>query len=154
MSEPAPSLDKECWQRALAALNRREHSRLELAGKLAAKGFERDQIEPVLGALIERGWLSDARYAGALARTRAAGGQGPRRIGVELARKGIEAEDADAALASCEVDWRMQARTLVVRRFGEDDLHGGPLARKAIVFLLRSGFDIDTARRALRADDC
>ncbi len=153
MSESAPTLDKECWQRALAALNRREHSRHELAGKLAAKGFEREQIEPVLGALIDKGWLSDARYAGAMARTRAAGGQGPRRIAVELARKGVDADHADAALASCEVDWRTQARTLVTKRFGEDDLHGGPLARKAMDFLLRRGFDIDTARRALRPDE-
>lgn len=138
--------------RALAALNRREHSRVELARKLRGGGFSDDEIEPVLDQLITRGWLSDARYAGAVARTRASSGQGPRRIQVELARQGVSEAEAHAALESCEADWKAQARALVVRRFGESDLRGSPNERKARDFLLRRGFDLDTVRGALRSE--
>lgn len=141
---------KDCWLRAVAALNRREHSQRELTRKLREGGFEDAVIAPVLEQLIERGWLSDSRYAGALARTRAASGQGPRRIHVELARQGITAENTEAALASCDGDWAAQARALVVRRFGEADLRGAPNERKAVDFLLRRGFDVNVARDALR----
>ncbi|MGQ0799907.1 MAG: regulatory protein RecX [Pseudomarimonas sp.] len=143
---------KDCWQRALAALNRREHSQLELTRKLKASGFEEEMIAPVLEQLIERGWLSDGRYAGALARTRASSGQGPLRIQVELARQGISADQAETALATCEGDWAAQARALVIRRFGESDLRGGPNERKAVDFLLRRGFDLSVARASLRDD--
>ncbi len=148
MESRTPS--KDCWLRALAALNRREHSQRELIRKLKASGFDDDVIGPVLQQLTERGWLSDSRYAGALARTRAASGQGPRRIQVELARQGITAEDAEAAVASCDADWPAEARALLVRRFGEHDLRGGPNERKAVDFLLRRGFDLNVARAALR----
>lgn len=107
-------------------------------------------IEPVLDRLVEKGWLNDARYAGAFARTRASCGQGPRRIQHELSRQGVQADDAESALESCEVDWKAQARALIVRRFGEANLRGSPHERKAMDFLLRRGFDVDVARAALR----
>ncbi len=141
---------KACWQAALAALNRREHARAELARKLSQKGFEEADVESAIERLVELGWLSDQRYAGALARTRAASGQGPGRIQAELARHGIDAESADEALASCEVDWSVRARELVVKRFGQAPLRGQPNERRALAFLLRRGFDIGTARAAMR----
>ena len=150
MSARTPS--KDCWLRALAALNRREHSQRELTRKLKVSGFEDDVIAPVLEQLIERGWLSDIRYAGAFARTRAASGQGPRRIQVELTRQGINADQAEVALATCDGDWSAQARALVIRRFGEGNLRGGPNERKAVNFLLRRGFDLSVARASLRDD--
>jgi len=149
VSDAFPALDRRCWQRALGALNRREHSRAELQGKLEADGFGSDHIAAVLDALIANGWLDDARYAGAMARTRTSAGQGPRRIKVELARKGVTEPDIDAALETCDVDWATQARALVVRRFGADDLRGSANARKAVEFLLRRGFSLDIARAAL-----
>jgi regulatory protein len=149
MSGDSREPGSECWLSALSALNRREHSRLELARKLQAKGYSEEEVESALDRLVEKGWLDDARYAGALARTRASSGQGPRRIQHTLARQGVTDEASEAALASCEVDWKRQARALVVRRFGAADLRRGPLQQKALAFLLRRGFDLDVARAAL-----
>lgn len=146
---------KACWLKALAALNRREHSRIELARKLAQKrgpdgeAYSEAVIEAVLDRLVERGWLSDDRYAGALSRSRVSRGQGPRRIQLELQRQGVADGIADQALADLDVDWPAQARELIIRRFGEQDLRRTPQERKALSFLLRRGFDLDIARRAL-----
>jgi regulatory protein len=155
MPAPIDEQFKKCWLQALAALNRREHSRLELGRKLALKlGADgevhpQERVESVLDRLVERGWLSDDRYAGALARSRVSRGQGPRRIQHELQRQGVADTIAEQALADCEVDWQAQARELVERRWGEEDLRRTPVERKALSFLLRRGFEMDVARRAL-----
>ncbi|MBA5828025.1 RecX family transcriptional regulator, partial [Escherichia coli] len=57
--------------RALGYLSRREYSRTELARKLAPYVGEDESVEPVLDALEQEGWLSDARFAESLVHRRA-----------------------------------------------------------------------------------
>ena len=47
---------------ALRLLARREHSSLELQGKLAARGFASEAIAAVLEVLADKQLLSDARF--------------------------------------------------------------------------------------------
>ena len=61
-------------QRALALLVRREHSRKELARKLAERGIERDAALAAVDRLAGDGWQSDVRFAEMLVRSRV--GQG------------------------------------------------------------------------------
>ena len=142
-------------QRALALLVRREHSRPELTRKLVARGIEAAEASAAVAKMAEAGWQDDIRFACSLARSRAAGGQGPVRIRAELASHGLDESvvaSAFAALAEAgEDDWLARARELVRRRFGPD-LGMLPVRRKAADFLLRRGFDGDCVRRAVRLD--
>lgn len=140
-------------QRALSLLVRREHSRKELARKLAERGVEREDASAAISKLTGDGWQSDARFAEMLVRTRAAHGHGPVRIRAELGTHGLDNESIEAALAAFEGDWAGTARDLARRRFGLDIGAGEPaLRRKAADFLYRRGFDGDMVRAALRPD--
>ena len=146
--EPTPA------QRALGLLVRREHSRKELADKLAARGIARDEAEAAVERMAAEGWQDDARFAASLARARAMSGYGPLRIRAELATHGLdEAMVAAAFEALAEAgddDWAARARALVQRRFGDGLAGDFARRRKAADFLLRRGFDGDAIRRATR----
>ena len=58
-------------ERALRCLAQREHSRAELARKLGSLG-EADEVNAELDRLTELGLLSDARFADAYVRAKAA----------------------------------------------------------------------------------
>ena len=140
-------------QRALALLVRREHSRKELARKLADRGIEREAASAAIERLTGDGWQSDARFAEMLVRTRAAHGQGPVRIRAELGMHGLDSDTIEAAMSGFDGDWRQAAGDLARRRFGLD-LAGADIAqrRKAADFLYRRGFDGDAVRAALQGD--
>ncbi len=140
-------------QRALALLVRREHSRKELARKLAERGIEAEAASAAIERLTGDGWQSDARFAEMLVRTRAAHGQGPVRIRAELGTHGLDNDTIEAAMSGFDGDWRQAAGDLARRRFGLD-LARADIAqrRKAADFLYRRGFDGDTVRAALQGD--
>jgi len=43
----------------LRLLARREHSQQELLNKLALRGFEQDDAQPVIDEMAEQGWQDD-----------------------------------------------------------------------------------------------
>jgi regulatory protein len=139
-------------QRALGLLVRREHSRKELARKLAARGVEAGEAAAAVERLAGEGWQDDTRFAAALVRGRAGAGYGPIYIRAELGTHGLGAEAIAAALDGYEGDWIDTARDLVRRRFGP----AGPLdlaqRRKAADLLARRGFEGDSIRAATRFD--
>ena len=138
------------YQRALGLLVRREHSRKELSRKLRAKGIESDDLDVALEKLARQDFQNDERFAAALARTRAASGQGPARIRSELATHGLPRDTIDAALDACERDWNASASDLIVRRYAGKNLSDPAIRRKAIDFLLRRGFEQKSAFAAVR----
>ncbi len=87
---------KTIEQICLRLLARREHSRRELLDKLALRGFNRDEAEPVISEMAEQNWQNDQRYADSYVRQRIASGYGPLRIGYELQQRGIVDVDLDA----------------------------------------------------------
>ncbi|HVI59263.1 MAG TPA: regulatory protein RecX [Luteimonas sp.] len=146
--EPSPA------QRALGLLVRREHSRKELARKLAARGVDQADAAAAVERMAASGWQDDARFATSLARSRASAGYGPLRIRAELGTHGLEAATIAAAFAALaeagEDDWAGQARQFARRRFGADLAADPARRRKAADFLLRRGFDGDAIRFATR----
>lgn len=140
-------------QRALALLVRREHSRKELARKLAERGIQEEAASAAIERLTGDGWQSDARFAEMLVRTRAAHGQGPVRIRAELGTHGLDNDTIEMAMEGFACDWRQAAGDLARRRFGLG-LASADIAqrRKAADFLYRRGFDGDTVRAALQGD--
>lgn len=139
-------------QRALALLTRREHSRKELARKLASRGVDTTEVEAAVARLAGEGWQDDGRFAESLVRSRVGSGYGPRHIRAELGTHGLDADAIASAMATFDGDWREVARELVKRRFGERGPADQAQRRKAAELLVRRGFDGDSVRAATRFD--
>jgi regulatory protein len=143
--------EPSAYQRALALLVRREHSRKELGRKLKAKGIEREDADVALDKLNKQDFQNDARFAETLARSRASAGYGPIRIRAELGTHSLSREDLDAAMDIIQTDWSESARILIDRKYGNKDLADPDVRRKAADFLLRRGFDQKTAFAVVKA---
>lgn len=133
-------------KRAVACLARREHSRAELARKLAAYGRE-EEIETVLLDLEQRGLLSDARAAAAYLRSR--GGQwGDARLRQDLRTRGLAADLIDGQVAEL-ADELERARGVWARKYAAAPADAKEWARQAR-FLQSRGFSSETIRRLLK----
>ena len=99
-------------------LARREHSRRELLDKLALRGFERSEVQPIIDELVEQNWQNDARYAECFVRERIAKGYGPIRIVYELQQRGIKDIDPDAQ-AEEQGGWQQLALEVYLRKYGD-----------------------------------
>jgi regulatory protein len=136
----------ELRQRAIRWLARREHSRLELARKLAPHGT-REEIDAMLAQLESEGLLSDSRYAEAYLRSH--GDRfGSARLRRTLRDKGIAAEVAAAPLEELagELD---RARGVWAKKFGMAPGNPREWARQAR-FLQSRGFATEIIRRLLK----
>jgi len=135
-------------ERALRHLARRDHSRAELARKLAPHGSA-EEIDEVLTRMTELGLLSDDRFAEAWVRGKA-GRFGTTRLRHDLARRGVARDTIDAALANeCMDDEIARARTLWNSKFGTAPGDAREWARQAR-FLQSRGFASDVIRRLLK----
>ncbi|VXC68099.1 Regulatory protein RecX [Pseudomonas sp. 8Z] len=102
---------------AMDLLARREHGRVELAGKLRRRGASDELIESVLDRLTEEGLLSEARYLESFVSARARSGHGPLRIREELVQRGLARAQVEQALRDCGIDWFAQLRDTWQRKF-------------------------------------
>lgn len=142
--------------RAVRLLARREHSRAELARKLAqarhGKGPPSDPVDPVAVAVVldeleHLGLLSDARFATQRARQRSER-YGNSRLRHELQQKGVAAPVAMEAIEALTGTEHQRALALWQRRFGQLAQSPSERARQGR-FLQARGFSMDTIRRVL-----
>jgi len=137
--------------RAIAYLARREHSRSELAGKLARHAEDPDEIPPLLDELVRRKLLSDNRYAEARVHALA------RRFGVTRIESELRAQGVDrAAIAHATRDARTteiaSAREAWRKRFGTPPKDALERARQ-MRFLRGRGFSYEAIRKAVGAPE-
>ena len=138
----------ELRQRAIKLLARREHSRAELARKLAPLGTQ-EEIDTVLADLAQSGLLSDARAAAAYVRTHAAR-FGTARLRQTLRQKGIDSEVIAAEIAASDApDEMARARAVWARKFAAAPADAKEWARQAR-FLQSRGFASDVIRKLLK----
>ena len=145
--KPEPSLRA----RALGLLARREHSRQELARKLANHAPEPGELESLLDDFERRGWLSERRVIEQLVHARRRR-FGPRRIHQDLLAKGISEdliEEKVAELAGNELE---AARDVWRRKFGIMPKSAAERARQ-IRFLQGRGFTLEAIMRVLKDRD-
>jgi len=140
-------------RRAVRLLARREHTRAELARKLAPHGAE-DEIETVLDELARTGLQSDARCAESLVRSQA-GRLGAARLRQALRQKGVAAELIDAqltALSNQLPDEPARARAVWSKKFAAPPADAREWAQQAR-FLQGRGFSAETIRAVLKDSD-
>jgi regulatory protein len=131
----------------------REHSRLELQRKLAARGHDRAAIGEALAGLAGRGLLSEARMAEAYVAERLRKGFGPVRIRHELRERGIPDALIDPHLEQSALEWLALIAAVSDKKFGPGP--GGDrkeLARRAR-FLEYRGFPAELIGRFLYGDN-
>ena len=143
---------RSSYDSALGLLARREHSARELKSKLALRGHDAGEAGAAIDRLKDQHYQDDDRFAGALARRRAAQGYGPRRIAAELKSHGLGDAAIRSATASVEADWVSIASTQLQRHYGPGAAADFDERGKRAAFLLRRGFDPATVRAVTRAE--
>ncbi|MCC2595376.1 recombination regulator RecX [Pusillimonas sp. MFBS29] len=133
--------------RAIGYLSRREHSRQELARKLAPFSEDAHDIELLLDQLERENWLSNERFAHSLLNRRASR-QGTSRILNELRQHGVsEAAIADAGQQLHATEFE-RARAVWEKKFGQPPSNPREYARQ-YRFLASRGFAAESLRRIL-----
>ncbi|MGA8515217.1 MAG: recombination regulator RecX [Burkholderiaceae bacterium] len=135
--------------RALRALAAREHSRAELARKLASFETEPGELATLLDELCAKGFINEQRVADSLAYRRGAK-LGTARVVQELKARGVEASavlEATAALKATE--WE-RAREVWRKKFGSNAADADRL--KQMRFLASRGFAPEVIRRVVGGD--
>jgi regulatory protein len=152
LTEAQSALKSSLRRGAMDLLARREHSRAELASKLARKHEEgRDLIPQVLDQLEADKLLSDARFAEAYVRYRRNKGFGPLLIGQELRQRGITGELLETSLDSTAAVWQESLQALLARKSkGDGTAQTDTRTRQKLFrFCLSRGFNSDQVYRAI-----
>jgi regulatory protein len=137
-------------ERALNLLARREHSRAELARKLAPHA-EGGEVDALLDDLERENLLSDTRYAEMLANARS-GRHGSLRLRADLRDKGVPAAVIEVALAEARESDLDAARAVWLKKFGAAPRDAAERA-KQMRFLAGRGFPVDVVRRVVGGED-
>jgi regulatory protein len=131
-------------------LARREHSRAELARKLAPHG-EAEEITALLDQLEQENLLSNTRFAESLAHTRAAR-HGSVRLKSELREKGVPETVITEVVGQAREADLAAARAVWLKKFGEPPVDAKERAKQQR-FLLGRGFPSEVVRRVVGGEE-
>lgn len=140
--------------RAVSYLAARAHSRHEIEEKLLRIGYRPCTVEMVLYKLERERLLNDADFARQWVEARAARKLGRQRIALELRRKGISADESEAALEAIDGEEQLAnatslaAKALIRAKKDEDPRK---TAQRIHAMLARRGFGWDIAKEAVSA---
>jgi regulatory protein len=131
----------------------RDRTVLEVRRHLEAKRVEPDTIEQAVAELSALGYLDDARFAQRFVEDRRTlDNWGNERIERKLVASGIDADLITAALVTGDAaETQLEAAlTILTRRFRTPPETGRDRER-ALGFLVRKGYELETAYDAIRA---
>jgi len=139
---------------AFRLLSRRQHSKFELTQKLIRRGYSKEEIEPVLFQIEEKGLLDDVEFTKAYLNERLAKKRvGINKIKAELLKKGIEPKIIEKILGQADVSISEQTaldlsrKKLEVLKRKESD--SSKIKQKLAAFLFTKGFETDLIRNIL-----
>ncbi len=144
---------RHALDRAVAYLAARARSRREVEQKLLQAGYRPCTVEMVLYKLEREKLLDDADFARQWVEARSTHRLGRSRIAQELRRKGIDAEEAEAALSAIEDDDQLVGAVSLAEKAAarikpnEDPRKAG---NRILAMLARRGYSYDIARQALQ----
>jgi len=142
---PGPSLKA----RAVSLLSRREHSRLELARKLASHvdPGNPQELEQVLDALERDNWLSNQRFAQNLAQRRGAQ-KGSALVLQELRQHGLSDDQLSSIRHDLQATELQRATEVWKKKFGSAPADAKEYARQ-FRFLASRGFSSSCLKQIL-----
>jgi regulatory protein len=143
------------YDRAVNMLAARARSSADLRRQLTRKGEPPALVDAAIERLRTAGFLDDASFARAYARSKALGaGASRRRLHQDLARKGVARETSEHAIAEVfeeeNIDDAESIERLVQKRLKSmSKLDPAVRNRRLWSYLARRGFDVDAIRRAI-----
>ncbi len=143
-----PAKEPSLRARALRHLARREHTRHELALKLAPHAESETEVAQILDDFTQRGWLSEQRAAEQIVHARIRR-YGPVRIRRDLEAKGVSVEAATAVLATLKEGELEAARAVWKRKFRAPPANAAERAKQTR-FLLGRGFGSEVIVKLFR----
>jgi regulatory protein len=145
-------------ERALAIayryLNSRERTQAEMRAHLERKGIDRRDVERSIQALVDQGYLDDARFAHLFVQDkRQLEEWGADRIRQVLRTRGVDSDLVEEALAEREPDseGEIERALAVLRRRFPSPAGDRRERERALGVLLRKGYDVDLALEAIAA---
>jgi regulatory protein len=138
--------------RALRLLARREHSRVELARKLAAHSEDSAEIGRLLDELESRGWLSERRVVEQMVHARRSR-FGAQRIERDLLAKGVSGEAVADAMRELKDGELAAAREVWRRKFGGRVPANAADRGRQARFLQGRGFGMDVILKVIKGGD-
>jgi len=147
--KPAADSPAELKARALRHLVRREHSRAELARKLASHAESAEAVEAVLDLLLSKKHQSDERFAEERARSLSRK-YGAAKIRHDLRNRGIS--DEISQRVASESDDLQKAREILRKKFSSEAVTREERAKRAR-FLQGRGFSYDVIIHVLSSSD-
>jgi regulatory protein len=143
--------ERDAFEAALAALNRKERTAHELASWLKSRGFGLDEIEVALRRLFNAEVLDDERFARRFAEDkRELSGWGAERIREALLARGVESPTVEAVLAADSYGHQLERAREVLMRRGRP-LEGNADRQRALDYLTRRGYEYEIAYEAVRS---
>jgi regulatory protein len=144
-----PSREEQARALCLRLLTARSHTRAELYGQLAKRGYPDDVSARVLDRLAAVGLVNDTDFAEQWVQSRRANaGKSKRALAAELHTKGVDNEVISTVLAGIDAGAeRDRAEQLVRARLTRENLDRDQMrvARRLVAMLARRGYDQKTA---------
>ena len=148
MKGDAPDTPAQLKARALRHLARREHSRAELARKLAQHAESQEALAAVLDLLLAKKHQSDERFAEERARSLSRK-YGAAKIRQDLKSRGVAADIVDRISAEGECE---RAKSILARKYRAPATTREERAKR-MRFLLGRGFSYEVIRGVLSSGD-
>jgi regulatory protein len=136
----------------LRLLALRARSERELRQRFQARGADASLIDAAVARLKDGGWIDDEAFARAWVESRRrASPRGDRLLQRELFAKGVARPVADAAISEDSSDELELARAAAAKKARTLSAEAEPVfVRRLTSFLLRRGFEWDTASTVVR----
>jgi regulatory protein len=141
---------QECFDKAMAYVGSRMHSRAELAKKLARREYGQAVVDSVMEDLVRMGYVNDEAFALSKVRSIATHKHhGKRRAAMELSKAGVRGEAATKALDEV---YDTQDNVAVARQLAEKKapslrkLEPMVARRRLVGMLQRRGFDYESIK--------
>jgi regulatory protein len=142
--------------RSLDMLARAPRSARDLRRRLLLKGEAEADVDATIERLTTAGLLDDAAYARAFVRSKVSSqGFSRRRLQLELAKRGVAREVADAAIVEVlhddDVDESVNIERVARKKLRAlEGLDEETQRRRLSAYLARRGYDVDDVRAVLR----
>ncbi len=144
---------KSASVKAMELLLYKPRTEKELRDRLAEKAYPEEEIEEALRYVKSYGYLNDEAYAEQYVSIHSAA-KGKNALRMELRKKGIDAEQIEAAVSGIEEEEEEVIYRLLLKKAGDPHETDEKEYRRLFGFCARRGFSAGKIHKALRSYNC
>lgn len=114
--------------------------------------IDEHDIDAVIQYCYEHHWLNDAKFTASFIRTYANKGYGPKRIQLELQKRGLSKALITSSFIECEIDWAELTHQALIKHFKPPIFPDRKSKSKAINYLMYKGFHFEDIQDVLKSN--